>query len=235
MSASSTRTARSAPRSLADDLRARSDDELTALLRARPDLVSPVPVDMAQLATRATTRSSVVRALDRLDRFTLQVVDAIAVLPEPTTAGAVRGLLGATVAEVRGALDHLRTLALLYGGERSLRLVRSVREALGPHPAGLGPPARQALLAHRPARLARLATDLGLAASGDPVGDADSVAALLGERPRLQQLLDEVGGEALAALDSLAVGPPTGRVDDARRDVDVASARTPVDRLLARG
>src|SRR5829696_6073094 len=36
----------SPPRTFADDLRARSDDQLAALLRARPDLVTPVPVDI---------------------------------------------------------------------------------------------------------------------------------------------------------------------------------------------
>ncbi|MYR57466.1 hypothetical protein GTY54_14925, partial [Streptomyces sp. SID625] len=53
------------PRSLAEDLRARDDASLTALLRSRPDLITPVPADLTQLATRAGTRASVVRALER--------------------------------------------------------------------------------------------------------------------------------------------------------------------------
>ena len=44
-------------------LRSRSDDELTALLRARPDLARPVPTDMGALAHRATSRNAVLRAL----------------------------------------------------------------------------------------------------------------------------------------------------------------------------
>ena len=229
------RSASAAPRSLADDLRARSDEELVALLRARPDLVTPVPVDVAQLAARATTRASAVRALDRLDRFTLQVVDALAVLPEPVGLTGIRSLLGVGAAEVRGAIDHLRTLGLVYGGERSLRLVRVVRELVGPHPAGLGPPARQALGALSPSRLARLAADLGLEPSGDPMTDVLAVADVLADAARLETLLREAGPEAQAAARSLAGGPPTGRVDAARRDVHLATARTPVDRLLARG
>jgi len=67
----------SRPRSLADDLRAREDVALVALLRARPDLLSPVPSDLASLAARATTRPSVTRALDALDAFALQVVDVL--------------------------------------------------------------------------------------------------------------------------------------------------------------
>ncbi|WP_369266748.1 hypothetical protein, partial [Streptomyces harbinensis] len=64
------------PRTLAEELRSRGDEELTALLRARADLLSPLPGDVSQLATRAGTRASVVRALERLDVFTLQVAEA---------------------------------------------------------------------------------------------------------------------------------------------------------------
>src|SRR4051812_39584204 len=73
------------PRSLADDLRAREDDALAALLRARPDLRTPVPADLAALAARATTRPSVQRALDHLDEFSLQVVDVLVALPDRAT------------------------------------------------------------------------------------------------------------------------------------------------------
>jgi hypothetical protein len=64
-------TSATSPRSLAEALRARDDASLAALLRARPDLITPVPTDLTQLATRAGTRASVVRALERLDRFAL--------------------------------------------------------------------------------------------------------------------------------------------------------------------
>ena len=53
----------STPRSLAEALRSRDDRSLAALLRGRPDLITPVPTDLTQLATRAGTRASVVRAL----------------------------------------------------------------------------------------------------------------------------------------------------------------------------
>ncbi|MET8182846.1 helicase-associated domain-containing protein [Streptomyces sp. NPDC005336] len=74
---------RGAPRTLAEELRTRPDDALAALLRARPDLLSPVPNDLTQLATRAGTRASVVRAVERLDRFALQTAEALAVAPDP--------------------------------------------------------------------------------------------------------------------------------------------------------
>jgi hypothetical protein len=82
-----------APRTLADDLRARDDAALAELLRTRPDLLSPVPNDLTQLATRAGTRASVVRAVERLDRFALQTAEAIAVAPDPCPYGTLEGLL----------------------------------------------------------------------------------------------------------------------------------------------
>ncbi|WP_184570694.1 helicase C-terminal domain-containing protein [Streptomyces zagrosensis] len=74
---------RGAPRTLAEELRVRPDGALATLLRARPDLLNPVPNDLTQLATRAGTRASVVRAVERLDRFALQVAEALAVAPDP--------------------------------------------------------------------------------------------------------------------------------------------------------
>jgi hypothetical protein len=81
------------PRTLAEDLRARDDAALALLLRARPDLLTPVPNDLTQLATRAATRSSVLRTLDRLDTFTRQVAEALAVSPDPCTYESLRALM----------------------------------------------------------------------------------------------------------------------------------------------
>ncbi|WP_455753899.1 helicase C-terminal domain-containing protein [Streptomyces hygroscopicus] len=84
---------RGVPRTLAEELRTRPDDALAALLRARPDLLSPVPNDLTQLATRAGTRASVVRAVERLDRFALQTAEALAVAPDPCPYATLRDLM----------------------------------------------------------------------------------------------------------------------------------------------
>lgn len=225
----------SAPRSLADDLRARADDELAALLRARPDLLVPVPADVSQLASRATTRASAVRALDRLDRFTLQLVDALLIAPAPVSRAALRGALGAKAAAVDAALTTLRAQALVWGPDDDLRLPRIVHEIVGPHPAGLGPPARQALLALPPSRLASIVTGLGLAPATDHAGNADAAAGVLTDPAGLTALLGELTDDARSALAALTPGPPTGRIDDALRDVRRETARTPIDLLLATG
>jgi hypothetical protein len=219
------------PRSLADDLRDRDDAALAALLRARPDLVSPVPADMTALATRATTRASVGRALDRLDLFALQTVDVVCALPEPTSAAAVTALLGADATE---PLARLRELALLWGPDDELRPVRPVRDIVG-NPAGLGPPAEVALGAYGPARLATLLRDLELPPTGDVVEAARRIAAALADAATVQRLLSGADPAVHAALAQLTWGPPAGAVDAADRDVSAATARTPLEWLLARG
>lgn len=221
-------------RSLADDLRARDDAALRTLLAARPDLLNPVPSDIASLAARAASRPSVQRALDAANLFCLQVVDALCLLPDRVDAGEVVRLIGADEAATRSMLSLLRDQALLYGTDEDLTVVRTVREIVG-LPAGLGPPAEQAFTSYGPARLERLLTDLALPPTGDPLEAARRIAGLFGDPARLTDLLEAAPREAVEAARVLAEGPPTGRLDRARREIDAATAATPVEWLLARG
>ncbi len=223
------------PRSLADELRARSDDELVALLRARPDLTSPVPSDVGQLAVRATTRASVARALDRLDRAALGVMEALVLLDEPATLKAVTSLMPFEPETTASLVNRLRALALVWGSDDELRLVRVVRDVVGAQVAGLGPPVR-ALLAGLPGdRLGSLAADLGMPPSREHAAMAARVAERLTDPAYLDAAVAAVGTEAESLVRRLAVGPPSGRVENALRPVTLAKARTPVDRLLTRG
>ncbi len=201
-------TVEAAPRSLADVLRTWDDPALVELLRARPDLITPVPTDLAALAARAGSVPSAARVLDRLDRFSLDVVEALAVLAEPMSVAAVCDALPtAPRDDVMHVVDQCRTLALVFGPPEDLRLVRAVVDALGPSPAGLGP---------------------ALAATHD------RLAAILASPGGLTGLLIDAPDGARQALEQLAWGPPNGRVDNARRPLgDPAAARTPVDWLLA--
>ena len=156
---SESKTARG-PASLADALRALDDAGVERLLARRPDLLHPVPADLGQLAARAVTATSVNRALDRLDAWTLAVAEALAVLPEPITQLALLDALpGAAPDDVERAVTELRDRALLWGPDEDLRLVRPASESFGPTPAGLGPafPARPsvALWVAEPERLGR--------------------------------------------------------------------------------
>ncbi|SOC55971.1 helicase-associated domain-containing protein [Ornithinimicrobium cerasi] len=125
-------------RSLADDLRGRTDAELTALLQARPDLARPAPGDVTSLTARATTRASIQRALDGLDLAHLQALEAV-VVAAPASAGEVAGLLACDVARAEELTGRLRELALCWRSPEGLRPARPVAEVVG-DPAGLGPP-----------------------------------------------------------------------------------------------
>ncbi|MDL4820468.1 helicase-associated domain-containing protein [Actinomadura opuntiae] len=227
--------------SYADWLRARGDEELRALLSARPELLAPVPADLTALAARAATPAAVSRALDRLDRFTLAVLEAVLVLPPPVLPETLAAALDATAEQARDAVDLLLRFGLVWisgagpgEGEGTLTAAPGVRQGL-PHPAGLGPPVQEVFAGYPVERLTALVTDLQGEA---PRGFADAARLLR----RLAELLadpaplvEDAGPEARAALDALAWGPPVGRVADARRPVRIDTAATPIERLLARG
>lgn len=183
--------------SLADQFRSLPDDALAALLRSRPDLVVPVPSDLSGLAVRAQSRTSVARALDGLDEFTLRILDAARLTRDPvsglTSVTAVLDLAtsgrdGADRAAASAALDRLRALFLVHGTDSALSVVAAVDEVSGPYPAGLGRPA----------------AELG-----------EKVAHLCADPARLRRTVLAAPAAARAILDRLAAGPPVGTVDAA--------------------
>ncbi|WP_274559904.1 helicase C-terminal domain-containing protein [Streptomyces spiramyceticus] len=211
------------PRTLAEALRTRDDASLAALLRARPDLLSPVPSDLSQLATRAATRASVVRALEHLDRFTLQTAEALAVAPDPAPYEALRSLMTgddgdpAIDAALPGAVATLREQALLWGGNDRLRLVRTARELLAPSPGhpsptGLGPTVAEATAGMSPGRWQEILAAAGLPTTHDPVSAGAALTSLFTDRARMSALLDTAPPEALMVLERLVWGPPYGEV-----------------------
>ncbi|MFE9022062.1 helicase-associated domain-containing protein [Streptomyces sp. NPDC007808] len=211
------------PRSLAEALRARDDVSLAVLLRSRPDLITPVPTDLTQLATRAGTRASVVRALERLDRFALQTAQALAVAADPATYDELLGLMTGDAGDptVAGALPRavgtLREQALVWGGDDRLRLVRTARELLAPtpqhpSPTGLGPTVQEATAGMSPGRIQEIVTTAGLPSTHDAVSAVSSLTALFTDRRRMAALLADAPEESLEVLSRLVWGPPYGQV-----------------------
>ncbi|SET48609.1 helicase C-terminal domain-containing protein [Geodermatophilus poikilotrophus] len=164
-----------APSTLAAWLRTRSDEQLGALLAARPDVARPAPSDVVALASRLAVPVSVDRALDELDAATLQVLDVV-LLADTDGVDAVDlpAALPAVPDDVlEAAVDRLTTRALLWGDD-VLHAPEPVRRAVR-YPAGLGRRAvelRLALPADLPETLAEL-----------PAEERDVLERLAGDRP----------------------------------------------------
>ncbi|MFD3421457.1 helicase-associated domain-containing protein [Streptomyces decoyicus] len=213
------------PRTLAEELRTRTDSGLVGLLRARPDLLNPVPGDVTQLATRAGTRASVVRAVERLDRFVLQTAEALAVAPDPCPYDTLGALMAgdagdlAVAAELPRAVAELRAQALVWGPDDRLRLVRTARELLSPSathpsPTGLGPTVAEATAGMSPGRLQEIIAAAGLPTTHDPVTAVAALSGLFSDRSRMAALLDTAPAESVGVLDKLLWGPPYGGITD---------------------
>lgn len=183
-------------------LRARSDDELVALLLLRPDLATPSPSTLTSLAARATSRTSLERALAAVDAGTLQVLEAVVALDAPTADDLRRAVAGPDAdpeasAAVGRAVDAALARLLVHpdderaagpasqdGTGAALSPAPGLAELFGPYPAGLAP------------------ADVGRARGrAEPDLSPEAVHELLGQAP----------AGARAVLDALLWGPPVGR------------------------
>ena len=123
-------------RSFSDYLRSIDDAAFLALFSARPDLVTPVPPDIASLAVRACSAPSLARAIDSLNQWQFQVLEAASTLTEPFI---LKSLVALTDKAAAVALDHLISVGLIYPSDDGMRLPTQLRDVIGNEPAGLGP------------------------------------------------------------------------------------------------
>jgi hypothetical protein len=124
-----------APRTLTQMLRDWDDESLGRLLRHRPELAFPAPAAFSELAARATTRHSVIAALDGLNALELTVARAASVLPTPFTVDGVLEWVGADPGSPGAdaavdAVHQLRSRALIWGDDDALRPVRVLVSAM---------------------------------------------------------------------------------------------------------
>src|SRR5699024_3357228 len=135
--------------------------------RRRADLAVPQPADLTGLAARASTRSSVARAVDRLDSPTLQVLTAAVITAQQPYAETIssasvhaRFPADTRASEITARLTDLREFCLLFGPDDDLQITPSTSDVLGRYPAGLGPALADALDEPEQAIVARaLSTD----------------------------------------------------------------------------
>jgi hypothetical protein len=123
-------------RSFADYLRTLDDAALISLFSHRPDLITPVPPDVASLAVRASSAPSLARAIDALNAWQYQVLEACAITAEPFTEKTIAALTDkAALFVIPGLLER----GLIYQGKDGFYLPTTVREVLGNEIQGLGP------------------------------------------------------------------------------------------------
>lgn len=115
-------------RSLADDVRSRTPQELRDLVVARPDLLHPGTSDLTGLAARAATRSSVQRAVDALPADALRVLDALVASSGELAGAAAR--LAVEVDAITDFADDLWTRALVWRNGDRLTATREVAQLL---------------------------------------------------------------------------------------------------------
>jgi hypothetical protein len=227
------KAARAAPPnfSVAEALAARTDDQLQALLVARPDLASPPPANVRVLADRVSGWSSVRTCLEGCDGGVVQVVHALCLLPSPTTTGALADLLGigaghgnlAGRESLDRALARLEARALVFRpGDDQLHLLPAVRQHIS-QPAQLGPAFADAARSVPPGKLHALAAllDLRVPPAARATALARAVAEGLRDPGRLQRALRGAPRGTDDLVQRLAQGPPVvfaqhglHRVDD---------------------
>ncbi len=214
----------SRPGSLAEWLRGRDDRQLGRLLRLRPDLALPAPPDLGALAGRAGVRTSTQRAVDNLDAFTLAALEQLVLLADDGDAVA---------APPPDGLDLLFDLALVWGDADAVHLTSTVRDAVGPYPAGLGRPAATLLATVSDIQLVPVLRALGLPPAAQPRAGR-AVAEVLAEPERVAALIADADAAELEILDRLAAGPPVGTVRNTRLAATDAEL-SPPHRLINRG
>ena len=249
-------------RALSKELEARSDDSLRVLFSARPDLMSPAVPDFSVLAARASARVSVQRALERLNRPQMQVLETLHLCTNTDTehsasAAGVRKLIaGSTVAAVDRILASLQDLALVHRAEpphgtpvsghrqRYFLPVGSLKDVVGIYPAGLGRSYTE-LVRLQPAFAQRVVQLVGeLHRSGVAIHEATTpmeAALALQHWTSSPEALSEALAEAPERTTALLAkfrNWAMGAVPAAQRKVSVANHGAdvgPVDWLLARG
>ena len=122
--------------SFADELRARSDESIAHLFAVRPDLLSPVPTDLSALSARANSTPSLMRALESLNKFQIEVLTSASTLTQPFSKSE---LLSVSVPEAGDELMRLWAAALVYKDGTKFRLPGNLGQLIGDEPAGLGP------------------------------------------------------------------------------------------------
>ncbi|MGH9062855.1 MAG: helicase-associated domain-containing protein [Acidimicrobiales bacterium] len=220
------------PPSVVEVLSVWADERLAALLARRPDLARPAPRDLHGLAERASSWPSLQLCRWNLDRGSQQVLDAICLLPRPTTVGALVALLGppAVAADLAPVLHRLEDLALLTRRGDGLVVARGFDQLR--YPCGLGPPLQVAMSSQSAGRLQAMARALGVRPGGSKASALAALARALSDR----SLVDGVLSAGPARTEEMAADVSRhGPLAVVPGGVYGSSERTPVGWLASHG
>ncbi|MET4902535.1 helicase-associated domain-containing protein [Paenarthrobacter sp. CC6] len=249
-------------RALSKELEARSDNSLRALFAARPDLISPMAPDFAALAARASARVSVQRALERLNKPEMQVLETLHLCTNTDTghsvsaAGLKKVIAGSTLSALDPILAKLQELALIHRADppqgspptssrqRFYLPVGSLKDVIGIYPAGLGRSYTE-LVRLQPAfaqRVVQLVAELhqsglGIHPASTPMDAALALQRWTATPENLRAILSSAPERTLGLLNKFG-GWAMGAVPQAQRRASVTHESHdvgPIDWLLARG
>ncbi len=204
-------------------LRGWSAGQVEDLLALRPDLAAPPPPDLSALAARAGTHASLDAAVHDLPPGPRQVLDALALLAEPTVDLVVAlGDPTPTAAEVEGHVADLQRRLLLCPDRLD---VPSAVTAVLRYPARIGSGLEQLLPGWPAHAVARLAGTLGLAPERTKALAVRAVLAALADPATAQERLARLSPAALDRLRDLDRQGPVVSVPG----LDPARDRYPAD------
>lgn len=193
---------------LGESLLRLSDEELAGLLMARPELADPPPGSIADLANRASAPYSIVAALASLDGVQRQVLDALALLGEASSAADIAALAfeQPRLEVISTALERARLLGLTVatqvtsGGTRLYSLTPAIRRVL-PTPFDLRGSFAHVLDRYSVPELRVLVSNLGLVARPmAKVALVQEIARHLTSPEHFGELLDRAPGGAVSSL-----------------------------------
>ncbi|BCW09648.1 hypothetical protein NtRootA4_07070 [Arthrobacter sp. NtRootA4] len=249
-------------RALSKELEARSDNSLRALFAARPDLISPMAPDFAALAARASARVSVQRALERLNKPEMQVLETLHLCTNTDTghsvsaAGLKKVIAGSTLSALDPILAKLQELALIHRADppqgspptssrqRFYLPVGSLKDVIGIYPAGLGRSYTE-LVRLQPAfaqRVVQLVAELhqsglGIHPASTPMDAALALQRWTATPENLRAILSSAPERTLGLLNKFGSWA-MGALPQAQRRASVTHESHdvgPIDWLLARG
>ncbi len=194
--------------SLVNALPRYSDEQLLTLLRARPDLASPPPADLAALASRASGWGSINACLSPLSRADRQILDGLCLLPQPTTVAALVRLLAADVdlRDLDTVLGRLAAMALISRTGDDVAILPVLKGL--PNPAGLGPPLNLALFGQQSSVLVATIRRLGGHSSGRTKDElVSTLCAVLSDPDQVRRALKDAPPGTTELADILSEHP----------------------------